>query len=310
MDRIDAMKVFVTAVDEGSLAGAARQLRRSPTAVSRAIALLEEHVGAELLHRTTRSIRLSEAGERYVGACRRILADLEEAELAAGGARAAARGTLHLSAPSIAGETVLRPVVDDFLQAYPLVSARMLLLDRQVNLVDEGIDLALRVGQLRDSSLIATRVGGDVRRVVVAAPRYLAEHPPIREVGDLAGHRIIAYTGFSSENWSFAPAPGSTVPRIFHFTPRLEVSSLRASLESAAAGLGIARAYSYHVAEHVHRGELRIILAEAEPDPMPVHLLMPPNRATLPKVRAFVDFAAPRLRAEFARLAVDARELG
>ena len=309
MDRIDAMRVFVTAVDEGSLAGASRVLRRSPTAVSRAIAFLEAHVGAELLHRTTRSIRLSEAGERYVAACRRILTDLEEADLLAGSERAAPRGTLHLSAPPISGERILRPIVDDFLTAHPLVSVRMLLLDRPVNLVDEGIDIALRVGQLRDSALIATRIGGDVRRVVVAAPRYLAEHPPIREVGDLAGHPIIAFTGFSSESWSFAPPPGSRVQRVFQFSPRLEANSLQASLASAAAGLGIARAYSYHVADHVRRGELEVILADAEPPPMPVHLLMPHNRAALSKVRAFVDFAAPRLRTEFARLAVDARVL-
>src|ERR1700742_161049 len=159
MDRIDAMKVFVAALDEGSLAGAARRLRKSPAAVSRAIAFLEAHVGVELLHRTTRSMMLSEAGERYATACRRILAELEEAEALAGGEYAAPRGMLSISAPPISGEDVLRPILDDFLDAHPLVSALLLLLDRPVNLIEEGVDVAMRISELPDSSLIATRVG-------------------------------------------------------------------------------------------------------------------------------------------------------
>ncbi len=150
MDRIDAMKVFVAALDEGSLAGAGRKLGRSPAAVSRAVAFLEAHVGAELLHRTTRSIKLSEAGERYAAACRRVLTELEEADILAGGERAAPRGTLSLTAPSISGELVLGPVLDAFLDAYPTVSARLLLLDRAVNLIDEGFDAALRIGELAE----------------------------------------------------------------------------------------------------------------------------------------------------------------
>ena len=200
MDRIDAMKVFVTAVDEGSLAAAARLLKRSPTAVSRALNLLEAHVGVELLHRTTRSLKLSEAGQRYAAACRRVLIDLEEADMLAGGERAAPRGTLTISAPPIVGEEVLRPILDDFLNLYPAVSARLLLLDRFVNLVDEGVDIALRIGHLADSSLISTRIGGDVRRVVVASPRYLANHPRIDEPADLAKHQIVAFTNFGQEN--------------------------------------------------------------------------------------------------------------
>ena len=149
MDRIDAMKVFVAALDEGSLAAAGRKLGRSPAAVSRAIAFLEAHVGTELLHRTTRSIKLSEAGERYAAACRRVLTELEEADILAGGERAAPRGTLALTAPVISGEMVLRPVLDAFLDAYPTVSARLLLLDRSVNLIEEGFDVALRIGRAR-----------------------------------------------------------------------------------------------------------------------------------------------------------------
>lgn len=303
MDRIDAMRVFVTAIDEGSLAAAARRLNRSPTAVSRALSFLETHVGVALLHRTTRSLKLSEAGERYAAACRRVLTDLEEADLLAGGERSAPRGTLTISAPPIVSEEVLRPIVDRYLDLYPDVSVRLLLLDRFVNLVDEGIDIALRIGHLADSSDIATRLGGDVRRVVVASPDYLANHPPIAEPADLAKHRIVAFSNFGLESWTFTPAKGSTIPRTVHLTPRCIVNSVRAVAESAASGKGLTRLYSYHVAEHIRNGRLKIVLADAEHPPLPVHLLAPQGRMSVPKVRAFVDFAAPILRTEFARLA-------
>lgn len=306
MDRIDAMKIFVTAVDEGSLAGAARRLRRSPTAISRAIASLEAHIGAELLHRTTRSIRLSEAGQHYAAACRRILTEIEEADLLAGGERSAPRGMLTLSAPPISGEEVLRPILDEFLDAYPLVSARLLLVDRSVHLVDEGVDVALRVGQLPDSSLVATRVGDGVRRVVVAAPRYLDQHPPIEEPAQLGGHQIVSLTHFGLESWAFGSGART---RTVHFTPRLVVNTVRAAVGSAVAGRGLTRVYSYHVAREVRDGLLRIVLPGTEPAPQPVHLLAPGGRMAVPKVRAFVDFATPRLRAAFARLAIDARGL-
>lgn len=309
MDRIEAMKVFVATLDEGSLAGAARRLKRSPAAVSRAIAFLEAHVGIELLHRTTRSIRLSEAGERYAAACRRILTELEEAEILAVGEKAAPRGTLTLSAPPVSGEDILRPIIDDFLDEYPMVSVRLLLLDRPVNLVEEGVDVALRVGHLPDSSLIASRVGGDVRRVVVASPAYLEGRTPIAEPADLAIHDIVAFINFGLESWSFSPAPGSSIPRTVQFMPRLTVNSVRAAMASAIRGRGVTRLYSYHVAEAVSDGRLRVVLADAEYPPMPVHLLIPKGRATVPKVRAFIDFAAPRLRADFARLAEEARAL-
>ncbi len=309
MDRIDAMKVFVTALDEGSLAGASRRLKRSPTAVSRALAFLEAHVGVELLHRTTRSLKLSEAGERYAAACRRVLVDLEEADMLAAGERSAPRGMLTLSAPPISGEEVLQPILEDFLDAYPAVSARLLLLDRPVNLVDEGVDIALRVGQLPDSSLIATRVGGDVRRVIVASPRYLANHPRIKDPADLARQQIIAFTNFGLDSWSFTPAPGSTIPRTVHFAPRFIVNTVRAAVASAVAGRGLVRLYSYHIAEQVRDRQLEIVLADAEHPPLPVHLLTPHGRMLVPKVRAFVDFAAPRLRSAFARIAAEANSL-
>lgn len=310
MDRIDAMKVFVTALDEGSLAGAGRVLSRSPAAVSRAIAFLEQRVGVELLHRTTRSIRLSEAGQRYAVACRRILTELDEAELQAGGSRAAPRGLLTISAPPVGGDNVLRPVLEEYLRLYPDVSARLLMLDRPVSLVEEGVDVALRVGNLADSSLIATRVGGDIRRVVVGSPAYFAEHSVPEEPIGLKDHHIIAFTNFGLDSWTFAPGSGSTSPRMVHFTPRITVNTVPAALRSAVAGLGVTRLYSYHVAEAVQAGGLRVILADAEYPALPVHLLTPPGRVSMPKVRSFIDFAAPRMRAAFAQLAVDAKSLG
>jgi DNA-binding transcriptional LysR family regulator len=309
MDRIEAISVFLTALDEGSLAAAARRLKRSPAAISRAIAFLESHVGAELLHRTTRSMLLSEAGERYATACRRILAELEEAEALAGGEHAVPRGVLSISAPPLSGDDVLGPILDDFLHAYPMVSARLMLLDRPVNLVEEGIDVAMRIAELPDSSLIATRIGTEVRRVVVGSPDYLSRHPRITEPADLAAHEIIAFTNFGIDSWSFAPASGSRVPRIVHFRPRITVNTVRAALASAIRGRGLTRLYSYHIAEAVRVGALQVVLANAEHPPVPVHLLTPNGRISVPKVRAFIDFAAPRLRSVFSRLAMEARTL-
>lgn len=228
----------------------------------------------------------------------------------AGGERSAPRGMLTISAPPIVGEEVLRPILDDFLDLHPAVSARFLLLDRFVNLVDEGVDIALRIGHLADSSHISTRLGGDVRRVVVASPRYLANHPRIEEPTDLAKHQIVAFTNFGLDSWNFTPAKGSSIPRTAQFTPRCIVNSVRAAAASAAAGRGLTRLYSYHVAEYVRDGRLKIVLADAEHPPLPVHLLAPHGRMSVPKVRAFVDFAAPRLRTEFTRLAAEAGTLG
>jgi DNA-binding transcriptional LysR family regulator len=310
MDRIEAMKVFIAALDEGSLAGAGRRLARSPAAVSRAIAFLEHHVGAELLHRTTRSIKLSEVGERYAAACRRVLIDLEEADMSVAGEHAAPRGTLTITVPPISGEDILRPIIDAYLDAYPDVSVNLILLDRHANLVDEGIDIALRVAELPDSSMVAVRVGGDVKRVIVAAPRYLAEHPPILEPADLSRHRIVTTTHFGHDAWVFPPAAGSTIARSVHFKPRLVVNSVRAALASVVAGHGVTRLYTYHVAERVQDGSLKIVLRHAEPASLPVHLITPQGRIAVPKVRAFVDFAVPRLRAEFARLSAQADAFG
>ncbi len=295
------MKVFVATLDEGSLAGASRRLGRSPAAVSRAIAFLEEHVGTALLHRTTRTIKLSEAGERYAAACRRILTDLEEADLLIASERSAPRGLLTITAPVAAGQDMLRPILDDFVDRFPAVSVRLHMLDRPVSLIDEGVDVALRIAHLPDSTLVALPVG-EVRRVVVASPRYLAKHPHIAEPADLAQHQIISMTHFGLDSWSFPPSSGSTIPQVVQFTPRLIVNSIEAAVASAVAGHGVTRMFSYHVAEQIKDGLLKIVLSDNEHAPLPVHLLTPQGRLAVPKVRAFVDFAAPRLRRHFTRL--------
>jgi DNA-binding transcriptional LysR family regulator len=301
MDRIDAMKVFIAALDEGSLAGASRKLDRSAAAISRALLFLEQHVGAQLLHRTTRRIKLSEAGERYAVACRRILTDLEEADMVAAGERSAPRGTLTLTAPVAGGEDILRPILDAFMVAVPTVNVRLYLLDRQVNLIEEGIDVALRYAHLQDSTLVALKVG-EVRRVVCAAPRYLNTHPRIEQPADLAEHQIIAMTHFGLDSWRFPPTAGSAVPKSVQFIPRMVVNSVRAAVASAVEGHGVTRLFSYHIAPQLREGSLQLLLEGEEPAPLPVHVITPHGRLTVPKVRAFVDFAMPRLKVHFARV--------
>jgi DNA-binding transcriptional LysR family regulator len=305
MDRIDAMKVFVAALDEGSLAGASRKTGRSPAAVSRAITFLEDHVGVPLLHRTTRSIKLSEAGERYATACRKLLMDLEEADRSAAGERSVPRGTLTITATVFAGVEILRPIVDAFMDEYPTVTVRLHMLERAVNLIDEGMDLALRITHLADSTLVAHRIG-EVRRVIVASPRYLATHPRIVEPADLGKHQIIAMAHMGMESWSFPPLEGSSVPRSVSLSPRLVINNVRGAIASVVEGHGVTRLLSYHVASEIKQGLLRVVLADAEPAPFPVHIVSPFGRLSVPKVRAFVDFALPRLRSRFASLAKEA----
>jgi DNA-binding transcriptional LysR family regulator len=196
---------------------------------------------------------------------------------------------------------MLRPVLDAYLAAYPAVRARLLLLDRQVNLVDEGIDVALRVAHLPDSSLIAIRVG-DVRRVVVAAPAYLKGRPAIKSPADIAAHDCIAMTVFGHDAWTFPPPPGQTAPQQVKIVPRLMVNTVEAALGSAVEGYGLTRLFSYQVADELRAGRLVVVLRD-ETTAQPVHLIAPEGRLSVPKVRSFIDFATPRLRAEFARMA-------
>ncbi|OHV82589.1 LysR family transcriptional regulator [Rhizobium sp. LCM 4573] len=298
MDRIDAMKVFVCSLDEGSLAAAGRKLGRSPAAVTRAISFLESHVGVQLLHRTTRTIKLSEAGERYAAACRRVLTDLEEADLLAAGETKAPRGTLTVTAPLISGVSIVRPILDAYLGEHPDVNAKLLLLDRPVSLVDEGIDVGLRIAHLTDSTMIGIRVG-EVRRVLCAAPSYLDGAPEISSPSDLSEHRCIALAQFGQDSWTFPPREAGGAQRTVHIKPRLTINGVAGVIASALEGNGVTRVFSYQIAEYVRRGELRIVLPDDEPPPLPAHIVAPEGRLSVPKVRAFVDFAVPLLRKEF-----------
>src|SRR4051812_41405988 len=271
------MKIFVAAAAEGSLSRAARKLGKSPASVSRAIALLEAHVGASLMHRTTRSARLSEAGECYAIACRRVLAELDEAELSAAGERSTPRGTLTITAPVAAGEEILRPVIDAFMDRFPDVSVHLNMQDRPVNLIDEGIDLALRIAHLSDSTLVSIPIS-EVRRVLAASPGYLSRRKRILQLADLEEHQVIAMTHFGMDFWSFPPASGCSTPRLVQFRPRFVVNSIRAAVGSAVHGRGVVRMFSYHLAQEVEDGTLQIILPEDEHPPLPVQLVSPQGR--------------------------------
>lgn len=300
LDRFEAMRIFVAVLDEGSMAAAARKLERSPAAVTRAIASLEQYVGASLFERSTRIIRLTEVGETYAAAARRILDEMEKINLAAGVEQVEPRGTLTLTAPVVAGAEVVAPVLDAYLDRYPHVETRFLLFDRTAHLLDEGIDVALRIAHLPDSSLIATRVGS-VKRVICAAPSYLASHQPPAKPIDLAAHRIISMAETrEADHWSFNDNERRGKTRLVHLSPRLRVNNVNAAKSSAVAGKGIARFLSYQVAAEIKAGTLATLLDAFEPVEVPVHLVAPKSRLAMPRVRAFLDFAVPRLKTAFA----------
>ncbi len=304
MDRIDAMTAFVAALDEGSLAGAARRLGRSPAAITRAVALLEERLGTRLLHRTTRALHLTKAGERYLAACRAILAELAEADQLAAGERTDPRGLLSLTAPVTFGRLHVAPLVEELLEANPKLEARLLLVDRVVSLIDEGHDAAVRIGQLPDSSLVATRVG-EVRRVVCASPDYLAAHGAPLLPADLAGHRIVSFSQITDNAiWSFAPGPGGGSRKQVTVRPHYVVNGAEAAIDAAVRGRGITRVLSYQVEEAVAAGRLMLLLEDYEGPPLPVAIVYPEARLPAAKLRAFVAFAVPRLRSRLAALPV------
>lgn len=302
MDRFEEMRVFAAVVEAGSLAAGGRRLGRSPAAITRALALLEERLGARLLQRTTRSLRLTEAGERYLASCRRILAEVEDAERLAAGEREQPRGTLTLTAPVSFGRLHIRPVVDDFLDRHPSVRVRLWLIDRVVNLMEEGMDAALRIGPLPDSSLIAAPVGS-VRRILCASPAYLAGLPPLRAPADLADARCIGFSPMTGQRgWRFPPGPAGGPAQTVAVHPPLEVNDAMAAVASAAEGRGIACVLSYQAADEIRAGRLVRVLPDFEPPPLPVHIVYPESRLIAAKLRAFVDFALPRLRGRLASL--------
>jgi DNA-binding transcriptional LysR family regulator len=295
MDRLAALEAFVLAVDRGSLSSAARALGKSAASVTRAISGLEERVGTSLLSRTTRSLKVTEAGERYLATARRVLADLAAAEATTSAELSAPRGVLTVTAPLAFGGLHVRSIVDVFVAAYPEARARLLLLDRLVHLVDEGIDVAVRIAHLPDSALVATAVG-EVRRVICASPAYLAAHGRPRAPADLASHRCIAFTAMTpGDVWTFGSARKTRASQV-RVRPVLSVNVADAAIASAIDGVGVVAALSYQVKDALGSGALVRLLPAFEPAPLPVHLVYPAASAQVAKVRAFVGMAAPRLR--------------
>jgi len=299
MDRIDAMGLFVAIVDAGSLAGAARRLRLPIQSVSSKLQALEGHLGARLLQRTTRRLSLTEEGRDYAEACRRLLADVEEAERHVAGRHGEPKGALAVTAPVVFGRLHVLPAVLGFLETYREVETRLVLIDRVIDLVEEGIDAAIRIGPLPDSSLVATRLG-ELRRVVCASPAYLARRGAPASVADLRHHDCITFAGITSPaRWSFGEA-GSVAVR-----SRLVVTTAEAAIDAAIAGLGVTRLLSYQVEAALAAGQLRLVLDRLALPRVPVHLVSVEGRRAPARVRAFLDFAVPRIRGRLAALAAN-----
>ncbi len=293
MDRLHLMTVFVAVAEEESFAGGARRLGMSAPAVTRAIAALEDQLRVKLLDRTTRFVRTTEAGQRYLDDARRILGEVDEADEAAVGVNAEPRGHLAITAPALFGKLFVLPVIVEFLQRYPAVEVSALFLDRVVNLLEEGLDVGVRIGELPDSSMKALRVGS-VRRVLCASPGYLEKHGTPHSPAALSGHSIIAATAVSpTAEWKFGQGSTSSAVRV---KPRLTVSNNDAAIEAVLLGFGITRLLSYQVAPQLASGRLKIILGGYEPAPMPIHVLHREGRYASAKVRSFVDLMAVRLR--------------
>ena len=294
MNRLEAMSTLLAAVDAGSLSAASRKLGVPLATVSRRVSDLEAVLRTKLLVRTSRSLELTDAGRSYIVACRDILAAVDQAERTAAGEYAAPRGEIVVTAPIVFGRLHVLPVIVEFLMAYPDIDVRLVLTDRVTNFIEDHVNVALRIGALPDSSLIATRLG-NVRRVVCASPAYLAAHRPgpSRPI-DLEGHACITFEGLMSPTvWKFRNAKGEIPVAI---KSRLVVNTAEAAIDAAVAGVGITRVLSYQIAEALRARTLKILLGGFEPEPSPVNLVYA-GQGLLPiKTRAFVDFAAERLR--------------
>jgi DNA-binding transcriptional LysR family regulator len=294
MDQIHLMRVFVTVGEEGGFAAAARRLDVSPAAVTRAIVALEDELGVPLLLRTTRNVRMTDAGRQYFDDTRAILASIDEANEAVSGINAEPRGTLSVTGPVLFGRAFIMPCVIDYMRRFPQVEVNAQFVDRVVNLVDEGLDVAVRIGHLPDSSLRAVRVG-QIRRVLCAAPAYLEARGTPTHPSDLLQHTVVSSSAVSPRvEWHFGRGDEALSVRM---TPRLVVTSNDSALDAAIAGLGITRLLSYQVADQVERGELRLLLEDFEEQAWPVHIVHREGRHGSAKVRSFIDLAVERLRA-------------
>ncbi len=293
MDRLDRLALFAAIADAGSLAGAARRTGRSPPVVTRVLGELEAELGVRLAERTTRRLALTDAGLRLAEHARRLAADFDGAMHDVAGKDAAPRGRLRISAPLSFGRLHMMPIVTTFLESNPHVTAELSLEDRPVDLIEEGIDLALRIAHLDSSTLVARRVGA-VRRIVVASPRYLKRRGRPLHPDDLAAHDIVLFVNQANgPDWCFLSPDGAE--RQVRVSARLQVNRAEAAIDAARDGRGIAHVLSYQVADDVARGRLVRLLRPFERPPIPVHIVFPTARLMAPRVRAFLDFAVPRL---------------
>jgi DNA-binding transcriptional LysR family regulator len=289
MDRFDALSAFVAVADLKSFAAAARKLGLSASTATRLVAALEERIGLRLLQRTTRSVSLTDAGARYLERARRIMADLEEADGAAQAERSTPTGRFVVSAPLSFGRLHVSPLMCAYLERYPDIVGALQLTDRMVNLVEDGIDLAVRIGNLPDSSLIA-RHFGETRRIVVASPLYLAHYGEPRDPAELASHRIIHFAALGgASDWRFARKGRDERTAI---APHYVTNSADAAVWHAARGGGLAMVLAYQAADELRAGRLKIVLRDFEPAPLPIQIVYPAARLLSAKVRAFVDLAA------------------
>jgi DNA-binding transcriptional LysR family regulator len=297
MDRFQELRVFIAVAEAGGFAKAAHVLHSSPPAVTRAVAALEERLGVRLFNRTTRTVHLTEPGARFLDDARRVLSDLGTAEQDVRGEARLVSGQLSITASVSFGRSVLQTIIADFADAHPLVSVSMLLFDRVVDLVDEGFDIAVRIAHLPDSSLVSTQIG-EVRRMLVASPDYLVRQGTPQQPRDLKRHAIITHTTLlASREWRYLE---SGRPARLALPSRIETNDAHTNIALAERGKGITMALSYMVRDALRSGKLIPVLQSNAPPPIPVHLIYAQRRIIAPKVRAFIDFAAPRLRSALA----------
>jgi DNA-binding transcriptional LysR family regulator len=293
MDRFEAMSTLLSAVEAGSLSAASRKLGMPLATVSRKVSELEAHLRTRLVNRTSRRLTLTDAGRSYIVACKRILDDIGEAERAAAGEYIAPRGDLTITAPIVFGRLHVLPVAIEFLGAYPDVDIRVALADRVVNLQEDDVDLAIRIGELPDSSLIATRVGS-IRRVICGSPAYFARRGTPKSPGELGAHDCISFEGLTSpDGWKFTVGKSTVSVAV---RSRLVVNTAEAAVDAATAAVGVTRVLSYQVASALRAGTLALVLQRFEPPPWPVSLVHAGGGLLPLKLRAFLDFAAPRLK--------------
>lgn len=297
MDRLESMSILVAAVEEGSLSAAARKLGVPLATVSRKVSNLEGRLKTRLLIRSNRRLDLTDAGQAYFASCKRILEEIGEAEKTASGEYSAPRGDLVVSAPVVFGRIHLLPITIKFLEAYPDVNVRLALSDRVVNLFEDHVDVALRISALPDSSLFASRIG-TIRRVVCASPSYFANSGIPSHPGDLSSHSCVTFEGQSNTTtWIFGtPKEQILVP----IRSRFITNTAEASIDAARLGAGITRVLSYQVGDAVRAGEIKVVLQEYEPPPIPVSLVHAGGGLLALKLRAFLDYVVPRLRARLA----------